>query len=351
MGVVNDTNSTAQNIPSETITIKEKCSRYFINNIEEFCLSEVDSYEKNVPIEATLGDMVIFGEKTLRSMNVFFINCVPVDNKSNDIEESDKMVRKLVQKDPTGSGNCCVPLEVTSKIKNPIKFYENAFNFDSYDEVDFSGIEIDTEVHQDVIKTFTGGKEVAKNRKCMYFFSYNEWDSSSGMFIWVDFFLDDFGNGRYLKLKPDIDPLYLIESPPKIRDPQVELNSIEIKKKYEEVFTNSFLHMDKGKEVDVYGLTFFYPNNNDNGGCVFTMSFNRVETEGDEIAKIVLNRKENNESDETMSGDQQEFVFEKKVFTEYGRFGNVSLWSIENAGIITNDDLNTYIICPAELFF
>ena len=80
------------------------------------------------------------------------------------------------------------------------------------------------------------------------------------MFIWCDFFLDDFGAGRYLLLTPDIDSNYLSESPEKIRDPQLYESSIEMKTKYEIKFTQSFLSLALNDEVEIYGLTFFVRN-------------------------------------------------------------------------------------------
>jgi hypothetical protein len=77
------------------------------------------------------------------------------------------------------------------------------------------------------------------------------------MFIWCDFFLDDFDAGRYLLLTPDIDESYLDENPAKIRDPQLFKSSIEMKTKYEIKFTKTFLSMQLKDEVEIYGLTFF----------------------------------------------------------------------------------------------
>ena len=173
-----------------------------------------------------------------------------------------------------------------------------------------------------------------------------------GMFIWCDFFLDDFDSGRFVKLTPDIDESFLVESPPKIRDPQVVSSSLEIKAKYEDKFTNSFLSMSKGAEVEVFGITFFCPKINElSGGSVLTMVLNRIViNEHDQIEKIILNRAANEEENSEREQTDEEFVFVKKVFTEYGRFGNVNLWSIENAGIISSDDLNSYVICNSELF-
>lgn len=142
-----------------------------------------------VPDEAAHGDMVIVGEKKVsgRSRNVFFV-C-----ESSCEEESTCRGRNepsLVQKEraaapesPTGDGRCCVPLEVTVRLPDPVEFYEGAFTFDAYDEIDFEGIEIDTRVHQHVIRRFTGGRPVDVSRVCFYFLSRNEWDSSGGNFL------------------------------------------------------------------------------------------------------------------------------------------------------------------------
>ena len=180
-----------------------------------------------------------------------------------------------------------------------------------------------------------------------------------GMFLWCDFFLDDFDTGRFVKLTPDISDSFLIENPHKIRDPHILASSLEIKSKYEEKFTHSFLSLRKGSEVEVYGITFFCPKINEHsGGSVLTMIFNRVElhNETNAIEKIILNRSvlvsqdSSNAGGNEASATEEEFVFQQKIFTEFGRFGNVKLWSIENAGIISTDDLNSYVICNSDLF-
>ena len=170
--------------------VREKCERFFLKankreenggdegEEEELNQINISNYEKLLPDEAFHGDMIAIGEKNLRSLNVFFVNSIVVEDKCSSSKF--KLIRKLVQKDPTGSGCCCVPNEVSTRIKDPIKFYENAFNFETYDEVDFSGIEIDTKSHQELIQKFTNGKSVHPSRKCFYFLSFNEWDSSSG---------------------------------------------------------------------------------------------------------------------------------------------------------------------------
>lgn len=178
------------------------------------------------------------------------------------------------------------------------------------------------------------------------------------MFLWCDFFLDDFDSGRFLKLTPEIPETFLVEHPVKIRDAQIFSSSLELKTKYEDKFTNTFLTMRKGTEVEVYGITFFCPKINEHsGGTVLTMLFNRVEMNNDTntIEKIVLNRAVLSNQDDSLQDNEldesrEEFVFRQKIFTEYGRFGNVKLWSIENVGIISADDLNSYVICNSDLF-
>ena len=143
-----------------------------------------------------------------------------------------------------------------------------------------------------------------------------------------------------------------------LRDPQILSSSLELKSKYEEKFTNTFMTMRKGSEVEVYGITFFCPKINEHsGGTVLTMTFNRVEMNNDTntIEKIVLNRAGMSVQDDCMEENalresREEFIFRQKIFTEYGRFGNVKLWSIENVGIISADDLNSYVICSSDLF-
>ena len=134
--------------------------------------------------EAMHGDIITTPEKNLRSMEVYFVNVDLIlnTNAENNLKSKNKfkLERHLCQEDLDGSGFCCVPLVVTRKIKDPVKFYENAFTFDNYDEIDFSGIEIDTIIHQELIQRYTGGKFVHQNRKCFYFLNKNEWDSKSG---------------------------------------------------------------------------------------------------------------------------------------------------------------------------
>jgi hypothetical protein len=167
------------------IPIREKCQHFAIYakvDWNEFSGDILEFYEQHIPDDAMHGDIITTPEKNLRSMEVYFVNVnlieelVAVDSKISNF----KLERRLCQEDLGGSGFCCVPIEVTRKIKDPIKFYENAFTFDNYDEIDFSGIEIDTVLHQDLIKRYTGGKSVHTSRKCFYFFEFNEWDSKAG---------------------------------------------------------------------------------------------------------------------------------------------------------------------------
>lgn len=122
-----------------------------------------------------------------------------------------------------------------------------------------------------------------------------------------------------------------------------------MKTKYEEKFTRQFLTMEENAEVEVYGLTFFCPiNEKVNGGCMATMFFGRVEKgENDEVTAIYLNGKSVDSSEEN---NENEFKFTPKVVTEYGRYGGVSLWYIENA-ILPGEEPNTYIICTSDIFY
>jgi hypothetical protein len=169
-----ESKSKADETTAKKIPIRDKCRHYFLNSLsgdEDFSSRDLKAYERLLPGDASHGDMIIIGEKSLRSLNVYFLS-YELNNQN--------LTRKLVQKDLSGSGYSCVPIEVTKMLQDPLKFYDNAFHFGDYDEIDFSGIEIDTQVHQNLIKQFTNGKAVSSNRKCFYFLSYNEWDSSRG---------------------------------------------------------------------------------------------------------------------------------------------------------------------------
>lgn len=146
---------------------------------------DINSYESRIPNSSKHGDIVTTPEKYSRSLEVYFVNCIL--EELNDETKSElsadykyRLRRRLCQEDQSGSGYCCVPKEITRKLKDPIKFYENAFNFDNYKEKDFSGIDIDTVEHQNMIKTFTGGRAVGNDKQCFYFLENNEWDSTKG---------------------------------------------------------------------------------------------------------------------------------------------------------------------------
>lgn len=169
--------------------IGERCKRFKLSS------SSLESAE--IPMEASHGDMVVLGEKEMcaRSKNVYFVVDSFDDDDGYEDEENEHSTqqsrRKLVQKERADSdGRCCVPLEVSIRIADPIRFYENAFTFDCYDEVDFEGIEIDTCVHQEIIQRFTANRPVHSSRQCFYFFSRNEWDSSAGIHKIFDFLID-----------------------------------------------------------------------------------------------------------------------------------------------------------------
>lgn len=194
--IISTINEITQKIEDETsflttLPIRDKCKHYTVYakvDWNEFDGDILEFYEKHMPDEAMHGDIITTPEKNLRSMEVYFVNCDLVE--SDCIDETSlksknkfKFERHLCQEDLGGSGFCCVPIVVTRKMPDPIKFYENAFTFDCYDEIDFSGIEIDTVIHQDLIQRHTGGKPVHPDRKCFYFFEFNEWDSKSGKLL------------------------------------------------------------------------------------------------------------------------------------------------------------------------
>ena len=180
------------------------------------------------------------------------------------------------------------------------------------------------------------------------------------MFIWCDFYLDDFETGRYVKLIPDIDQELLSEEPEKIRDPQILASANEMKSRYEDKFTKSFLNMKEDTEIEVYGLTFFCPKNNEpNGGSMETLYFKRIEKNDEDnesaIEAIVLaDKKEVTDSDSYDENEIRtifEYRFTQNVLTEFGRYGGVKLWSIENTQISPGEEPHTYIICNSELFY
>jgi hypothetical protein len=167
------------------------------------------------------------------------------------------------------------------------------------------------------------------------------------MFIWCDFFLDDFDAGRYLKLTPDIDDDYLSKSPAPRRDPQIIKYALEMKTKYEVKYTNLFKTMKPGTELEVYGLTFFCPKNNQpNGGVMVAMNFSRIVEGPDSVSEIILTKASDDGSE-----NGEEFSFRPMVVTEYGRYGGVALWCIENAVLPGEEEANTYIICTSDIFY
>ncbi|CAF0947658.1 unnamed protein product [Brachionus calyciflorus] len=169
---------------------ESQCRHFFINQNynPDTNVSKQDFYSSFIPNDVKHGDMLVCGEKDLRSMNIFYY---------------DSSTKKLVQKDPSGSGYTCVPLEITKSITNPIEFYQDAFKFNGYDEIDFLGIELDAQVHQDLVKEFTNGRQVSFDKTLFYFLTDNEWESEAGLFVYDD------DSGRYIKLTPSIDQKYL----------------------------------------------------------------------------------------------------------------------------------------------
>ena len=88
------------------------------------------------------------------------------------------------------------------------------------------------------------------------------------------------------------------------------------------------------------------------------MRFKRIETtvtdenDDDSIKAIVLTYFNNiQKNKETNSSEDEEYRFTSKIYTEYGRYGNVKLWSIDNVSIIPGEEPHTYIICNSELFY
>lgn len=190
------------------------------------------------------------------------------------------------------------------------------------------------------------------------------------MFIWCDFFLDDFGLGRYMKLSSDIDANLLEASPAKQRDPLILSHSLEMKHNYEVTFTRQLASLKRGQVVEVFGAAFFDPLRAVDS-AVLSMKLSRIENHNnDDISTIFLflgNDEEDVEDDDKSSSsstDPIEIGFTKHVLTPYGRFGGVELWcahvaaSILDGGekqLITQDydDPSTRIcvICSSDLFF
>ncbi|RNA40504.1 hypothetical protein BpHYR1_001649 [Brachionus plicatilis] len=172
------------------MNVGQKCQRFVNDQIydPDMDLSMKNFCSQFIPDEARHGDMLVCGEKDLRSMNIFFLN-----------GES----RNLVQKDPTGSGYTCVPLEITRKIPDPIEFYNGAFNFKNYEEIDFYGIEIDPLAHNNLIKSLTNGRSAAGHKILYYFFDENEWEQGRGVFIYNE------QEDKFFKLNSSIEQKYL----------------------------------------------------------------------------------------------------------------------------------------------
>jgi hypothetical protein len=186
---------------------KERCKHFEVELEEqsELSMSELlPICEKKIPKAAKHGD-IIYTQKFLKSLDVFFLDCI-YDINGGLVE------KRLTQTDFYETGCCSVPIDVTRKINDPIYFYEGAFKFSDYNDEDFIGIEIDTDLHQELIKRYTGGKTVHRTRKCFYFTTVSEW-GDVGMYIWCDFFIEDKGNGRYIKLTGEINEELLGEKP------------------------------------------------------------------------------------------------------------------------------------------
>jgi hypothetical protein len=169
----------AQNFESDLVNTE---CRFFSIDVEIDEDQGLRAYDKYIPKEAKHGDMIKTSTKYLRSLEVYFVNStlIELDPTVNSGYKC-KLIRELCQEDTTGSGYCSVPKVVTRKIKNPIKFYEGAFDFfEDYSEIDFTGIDIDTVAHQELLKEFTGGRSVSADKECFYFLSGTESDPTKG---------------------------------------------------------------------------------------------------------------------------------------------------------------------------
>ena len=168
------------------------------------------------------------------------------------------------------------------------------------------------------------------------------------MFVWCDFFLDDFDEGRYVKLTADIEQDYIGSSPQARRDPLIVKCASEMRTKYEVAYTDSLRSLKTGAEIECYGLTFFCPKNDEpNGGMTVPMLFGRCELDASgKVAAIVL-------SAGPVAGEaaEEEFTFTARVVTPYGRYGGVRLWCVEGAILPGEDTPNTYIICNSDIFY
>ena len=364
------------------------------------------SYARYLPEDACHGDLVVIGAKRLRSSNVYIVHKQPTSGADSAMRliygqlsmptTTASSTTTTTKTAPTSKSNqCCVPLEVSMHMSDPLAFYADAFHFATYDDVDFLGIELDPLLHGErVVSRFTH-LPVAANRRLVYLLDNNEWDSRAGLFIWCDFYLDDFAAGRFVRLDERTDGELVTARPRMQRDPHIVAEYAATKHAYEQDFTGMLLAMRPGTEVDVYGLSFFCQklpkhkheeeeeekattsqerknkdsdgeNDDDddddddeegsNNGSIFVMVFNRVEWEetSDEPAAIVLNKLEYetvsvNEMSKVLDTNE-EFVFVRKVLTPYGKFGNVRLWCAEHVSVIANEKARTYVICSADLF-
>jgi hypothetical protein len=68
---------------------------------------------------------------------------------------------------------------------------------------------------------------------------------------------------------------------------------------------------------------------------------------------FILSLKENNTNTYESADEiqQQEFEFKQKVLTEFGRYGGVKLWCIENTSLFQEEEPHTLIICNSDLFY
>lgn len=174
------------------------------------------------------------------------------------------------------------------------------------------------------------------------------------MFIWCDFYLDDFGLGRYAKLTANMDTSLLAASPPQQRDPLVQAHARQMKHDYEHEFTSELIDMRPGESVELFGAAFFNPLFV-HSADVLVMRFVRIERTAEagdnelNISAVVLE----NELEHV------EIIFTPRVLTPYGRFGGVSLWCADVPVSVLDGERDHYnnaakricVICPSELFF
>lgn len=179
------------------------------------------------------------------------------------------------------------------------------------------------------------------------------------MFIWCDFYLDDFDLGRYVKLTPELDSALLTASPPQQRDPVIVARSLEIADEYEREFTRTLCcSLKPGHSVEIYGAAFFDPLHSSDSADVFTMKFVRIERStqtdysgrNEDVTAVVL----------IANNNQHEVRFTRRVLTKYGRFGGVRLWCAYVPQSVIDDDDNLQsedhttrvcVISSSDLFF